>query len=251
MTDSESQFDQLINDALAQDFSGWDFTYVKDRWREGELPWDYAHIVRERIPSAKSMLDMGTGGGEFLSSLAPLPLHTCATEGYPPNVPIARARLEPLGVSVYHVEKHPILPLQDSAFDLVINRHEAFDSGEVYRVLKSGSWFITQQVGGENYMRLNDLLMGAKPRWYITLEGEAKKLKDAGFEIIETREAFPETHISDIGAVVFYLKAVPWQVPDFSIEKYRERLLEIHRMIEQDGYLPIKCHRFLIVTRKP
>jgi len=34
---------------------------------------------------------MGTGGGEFLASLAPLPMHTSATEAYPPNVEIARA----------------------------------------------------------------------------------------------------------------------------------------------------------------
>ena len=54
---------------------------------------------------AATMLDMGTGGGEFLFSLHPLPKTVYATEGYKPNVPIARQRLEPLGVKVVYFEE--------------------------------------------------------------------------------------------------------------------------------------------------
>ncbi len=70
------------------------------------------------------MLDMGTGGGEFLSSLAPFPPYTCATEAYPPNVPIAKARLEPLGIEVFQISEDNFLPIPDNTLDLVINRHE-------------------------------------------------------------------------------------------------------------------------------
>jgi len=49
-------------------------------------------MVRERLPDVTPLLDMATGGGEFLSSLVPLPPRTVATEGYPPNLEVARRR---------------------------------------------------------------------------------------------------------------------------------------------------------------
>ena len=82
-------------------FEGWDFSHLQGRMHEDQLSWDYTSIVREALPGAASLLDMGTGGGEFLSSLEPLPPNTHATEGYAPNVPVARARLEPLGIQVH------------------------------------------------------------------------------------------------------------------------------------------------------
>src|SRR5712692_8615791 len=84
-------------------FAGWDFSYLNGRLEEiGSVgdTWEYAEKVKVAFSTAQSLLDMGTGGGELLSSLQPLPPHTCATEGYAPNVPIARQRLEPLGVQV-------------------------------------------------------------------------------------------------------------------------------------------------------
>ncbi|KAF6591680.1 SAM-dependent methyltransferase, partial [Paenibacillus sp. EKM208P] len=64
------------------------------------MDWSYASKAFALIHSSKAMLDMGTGGGELLSRLRPFPEIVCATEAYAPNVPIAKARLEPLGVRV-------------------------------------------------------------------------------------------------------------------------------------------------------
>ena len=91
-----------------------------------------------------SLLDIGTGGGEFLSSLAPLPKIVYATEGYEPNIPIARKRLEPLGVKVYKVDSDENLPF-DNSFDLVINRHDRILKKRYIEYLKGGI-FVTQQV---------------------------------------------------------------------------------------------------------
>ncbi len=37
------------------------------------------------------------------------------------------------------------VPFRDACFDLVINRHEAFEAEEVARVLAAGGRFLTQQ----------------------------------------------------------------------------------------------------------
>lgn len=246
-------FDLLIAEA-SHPFSGWDFSYITatNRMAEGPLTWSKASKLLPMLRKAQSMLDMGTGGGEFLSRLQPFPLATYATEGYAPNIPIARQRLEPLGIKVFKVGEDGQLPFEDNQFDLVINRHEYYDPKEVLRVLKPGHRFITQQVGGKNEQNLNALL-GAENYQYAhwTLDYAVRELHEAGLRILESKEDAPIMRFYDVGAIVYYLKAVPWQVPDFSVEKYLERLAQIHTQIEQQGYIDVLMHRFLIIAEKP
>ena len=132
--DKQEVFDLLISDANTA-FSGWDFSHISGshRMMESPLSWSYASKVLPYLRRAHSLLDMGTGGGEFLSRLQPLPKTTCATEAYAPNVPIARQRLEPLGAEVYEIEEDEKLPFVEEQFDLIINRHESFACGEIKR----------------------------------------------------------------------------------------------------------------------
>ena len=139
-------FEQLIAEAVAQDFSGWDFSFLTNRMVSQPLSWGYRQRMSEHIKTATALLDMGAGGGEFLASLAPLPRTTYSTEAYLPNVPIARERLEPLGVQVIELASHERLPFDDAQFDLVTNRHEAYSTPEVFRILRPGGTFITQGV---------------------------------------------------------------------------------------------------------
>jgi SAM-dependent methyltransferase len=146
MLDSRRSFEIYLRDAERL-FSGWDFSYISASRRMTSSPgaWSYASIILPLVRTAQALLDMGTGGGEFLASLQPLPSRTVATEGYPPNILVARNRLEPLGVTVWPVGDDDRLPLDDASFDLVINRHESYDAREVLRVLRPGGTFVTQQ----------------------------------------------------------------------------------------------------------
>lgn len=258
------RFGQLIAEAERQPFSGWDFSYLQGRMLEGRHSWRYSELVRRRFPGASALLDLGTGGGEVLSALAPFPLRTVATEGYVPNVEIARRRLAPLGVEVVAVEGAPdnveiapgegigSLPFPAQSFPLVINRHESYYPAEVHRILEPGGVFLTQQVGGTHHQGLNRLL-GAPEAGGATwnLAFAVAQLAAAGFQIIDQREAFPETEFRDIGAVVYYLKAIPWQVPGFSVGGYRDRLLALHERIEREGGLRIAGHLFYLEAVKP
>jgi SAM-dependent methyltransferase len=218
---------------------------------EAPLSWSYASKLLMPLRKAQSLLDMGTGGGELLSSLQPLPPLTCATEGYVPNILVARRRLEPLGIQVYEVGEGGKLPFADNQFDLVINRHEYYDPTEVMRVLKPGSQFITQQVGGKNEDDLNILMESNEyPYAHWTLAYAVKRLQDTGWHTVEQKEDRPVMRFFDVGAIVYYLKAIPWQIPDFSVEGYFDKLVEIHNHIEQRGYIDFHMDRFLIVAEK-
>ncbi|KHF35169.1 Ubiquinone/menaquinone biosynthesis C-methyltransferase UbiE [Paenibacillus sp. P1XP2] len=233
-------------------FSGWDFSYLGNTGRLQEFPlrWNYYNLVEQAISQSESMLDMGTGGGEFLSRLSRLPAHTCATEGYKPNVEVARRRLEPLGVRVSYIEKDEQIPFADEEFDLVVNRHESYCPKEVHRILKPGGLFITQQVGGTNDQELNEWLAAPNDEFaHWNLDYAVRELEPY-FDIEGQDEEVTRSRFYDLGAVVYYLSVIPWQIPDFSVERYDRQLRELHRTLEQQGYLDTSCHRFIIAARK-
>ncbi len=246
-------FDQLIQDALSLPFSGWDFSLMHDRWQQDPPTWDYPMLARQRMRGVQCMLDQDTGGGELLASLAPLPTFTFATESYPPNIPVARGRLKPLGVHLVSQYRQDALPFGDDTLDLVLNRHGSYVVPELRRILKPGGVFLTQQVGGRDNLRLNELLQDVVEYPYRdwTLDKMVAQLRHAGLEIVQAQECFPENVFQDIGAVVFYLRIIAWQIEDFTVEKYREKLYAIHQHIQRDGGLVTHSHRVLVEARKP
>lgn len=245
-------FEELVKEALAQEFSGWDFSWLLGRYYESEPYWNYRQLVMDRMKGISSMLDMGTGGGEFLANLPDLPEITYATEGYPPNIPIATQRLQPLGVKVVAVADEHNLSLPDEMFDLVINRHEYYDTSEIMRILKPGGIFLTQQVGPRNCVELNQYL-GAPIDANVAhwkLDQEIGALEQAGFSVLQSHEQVLESNFFDIGAVVFYLKVIEWQIEGFSVEKFESRLCGMHELIEMQGAFYATEHRFLIEAQK-
>jgi len=200
-----------------------------------------------------SMLDQDTGGGEILSTLAPFPPHTWASENYPPNIPVAKSRLEPLGVKLISDYTISSIPLPDASLDLVLNRHGGYSEKELFRLLKPGAVFLTQQVGGQNNIHLNELLQEKVDFMYSywTKKVITRRLKDAGFELLSVKEEFPPAEFVDIGAVVFCLRIISWQISDFRVDTYRDKLFAIHQDIQANGPLKVNEHRILVEARKP
>ncbi|MFO7815416.1 MAG: methyltransferase domain-containing protein [Halanaerobiales bacterium] len=247
-------FDFFIEQTL-NSFKGWDFSHITETGRidDSPLEWSYSSRILEIIyqRNIKYMLDMGTGGGEFLAKFKKLPPNTYATEGYEPNLPLAKERLNPRGIEVKEV-KNDVLKFEDNFFELITNRHESYSVKEVYRVLDKKGIFITQQVGSKNCLEINEKLgavvdMGLG-EW--NLKKAITELKATDFNILTKSEEFPILRFYDIGALIYYLKAVPWQVTDFGVDKYYLKLREIHEHIEENNYFEVKEHRFFIIAEK-
>jgi len=246
------RFHQLVAEAQSEPFTGWDFGWLDDRLIQQNPPWDYLSIVKEHLRTASSLLDMGTGGGELLASLAPLPADSHATESYAPNLAIAHHRLTPLGITLHPLQEGAPLPFDDTRFDLVINRHDDFDPTEVFRVLKPGGRFITQQVGGLDNLELNQVLEEklSFPFTDWCLENALSRLYETGFVAEDAQKAALTSTFKDIAAVLFYLKAIPWQVEGFSPDTHHKQLVRLHNTIERQGEFVTTAHRFLIVAYK-
>ncbi|NOS85430.1 MAG: class I SAM-dependent methyltransferase [Ignavibacteria bacterium] len=241
-----------MNDEV--NITGWDFSQLTEtgRMNETPLPWDYHAIVKQYIPGAGRMLDMGTGGGEFLKTLAPLPQETYATEGYAPNVKIAEENLKPLGVKVISGYKDSKLPLENDFFDLVINRHEYYEPAEVHRILKPGGYFITQQVKGNCDDTITELF-GAKADIEFKDWSLAKAVNESGklpFEMIRKEDATGFTVFKDIEALVSYIKVINWLVPDFTRDKYSAEIETARKTIIGQGSFKSTLDRFLIICKK-
>lgn len=256
------KFDELVAQATSAPFAGWDFSWLRPRSTAGSLPWSYSSIVADRAAAAETMLDMGTGGGELLSGIHPRPRHTVATEAWPPNVPIAAARLHPLGIPVVWDEGAPDntdrvgedrgrMPFRTGSFPLIINRHESFRATEVSRLLSPGGTFITQQVDFHSYDDLYELLGFDVPQEPASwLPFARQQLTDAGLRIQLAVRGEERTLLHDVAALIYYLRVLSWAIPEFSLEENMARLRAAH---ERPGAWPVtqRERRFLLIASKP
>ncbi|MGI9005580.1 MAG: class I SAM-dependent methyltransferase [Streptosporangiaceae bacterium] len=262
--------DELIAQAVAAPFAGWDFGWLNARSSVTALPWSYQDEVLRHAASASTMVDMGTGGGEILAALPGRPARTVATESWPPNVTVAADRLRPLGIPVLHTQGAPEnmsaeadaehagtrppagrLPFRDGALDLVINRHESFSAREVARVLTPGGHFVTQQVDYHSDLELYDLLGLEPPGQPVSwLLQAVAQLSRAGLDVTVQRSGQSVLYLRDVGALVYYLKIVPWVVPQYGIREFLPRLRTVS--MRRDAWpAPVTGHRFLIAVLQP
>jgi len=233
---------------------GWDFSHIDGRYtEETDLPWNYRNTILHYLKPTMKILDVDTGGGEFLLSLGHPCANVSATEAYPPNVQLCKQTLLPMGIDFRAADGGNALPFEDATFDIVLNRHGDFNEHETYRVLKPGGIFITEQVGAENDRELVALLLPDAtelpfPEQYLHIASE--KLKAKGFEIIEEQECFRPIQFFDVGALVWFAHIIEWEFPDFSVDKCSERLINAQKLLNTNGCIEGQIHRFFLVARK-
>jgi hypothetical protein len=238
----QHRYEDLVGEAVGVPITGWEFAWLDGRAVGSEPSWSYPDLARPLLRRADSLLDLDTGGGELLAELAPLPAHTVAVESWAPNVPVARDRLTLFGVSVVTE-----LPGGEEEFDVVLSRHGRLPAEDIARLLRLGGTLLSQQVGSDDLAHLNAEL-GAPPphpqRW--TAEVAVAALEAAGLEVTDVREERPTVTFRDVGAVVYQLRAVPWQVRDFTPQRYDRALRRIDAMIRTYGGFTVSAHRFLV-----
>jgi SAM-dependent methyltransferase len=250
--------DTLLAEAAAVPTAGWDLSRLGDRVATQPTPWAYEALVCAHAEKSPDLLDLGTGGGEWLAALPCRPPRVVATEGYAANLPVAVARLEPLGIDVVAADApdnvaqepgatEPSLPFADESFSLVVARHESYFPAEIARILRGGGVFLTQQVGERNEDDVYRLLGRPVPPptgWNAAFA--RGQLRAAGLEVTRAEEAEVETTFADVGAFAWWLRMISFSVP-FSLERERERLIELH---DRRVPLVVRERRFLVEARK-
>ena len=212
MKDLETQW--LYEESIAQ-IHGWDFSHIEERYQEeDDLPWDYKTLVQKYVRPEDRLLDMDTGGGEFLRSIGHPYELTSVTEGYAPNLELCRKTLSPLGIDVREWQEGEPLPFADGSMDIILNRHGSFEVREIQRVLRPGGIFLTQQVGEDNDRELVELLLPG------------------------------------VEALVWFAHVISWEFPGFSVERCRKELYRAQEILEKKGDIEGRIHRFMLAARK-
>lgn len=232
---------------------GWDFSHIEGRYAgETSLPWSYESVIRSYLRPEHQILDIDTGGGEFLLSLGHPFENISATEGYPPNCALCREKLIPLGIDYRDAKDYSALPFADEGFDLILNRHGDYRPEELYRLLKPGGLFITQQVGEDNDRELVQLLLPGTPKPFPgrSLASQSAAFRKAGFTILRAEEAFRPIRFFDTGALVWFARIIQWEFPGFSVDACFDQLLKAQEILDRTGSVNGTIHRYLLVAQK-
>jgi SAM-dependent methyltransferase len=247
-------FDDLVTEADTAPVDGWDFSWLDGRAIEERPSWGYQRLMSQRLAAVSAALDIQTGGGEVLSGAAKFPPTMAAVESWPPNAALATKLLHPRGVVVVATRDQPPLPFADEAFDLVTSRHpNTVWWTEIARVLRPGGSYFAQQIGPATMSELVEYFVGPQPQKWAEFQPDAQsaQAQAAGLQVVDLRMERPRAEFFDIGAVIYFLRKVIWTVPDFTVDRYRERLRELHERITRDGAFVAHASRLLVEARKP
>ncbi len=201
----------------------------------------------------QAALDLDTGGGEVLAEAARFPPLMCATEAWPPNARKAHERLAARGAQVVEIAQGGALPFASESFDLVTSRHPVQpDWSEIHRVLKPGGHYFAQHVGPASAFELIEHFLGPLPseRRMRDPRDEAAAASAAGLAVTDLRTARCRMVFHDVGAVAWILRKCVWWVPDFSVRKYRDALLELDGRMRRGEPFVAHSTRHLIEARR-
>ena len=232
---------------------GWDFTVLDGRLSADEPWWDFEADCRAEVNRATRSVDLGTGGGErllrLLEGVDAAGTQITATEGWEPNLAVAREALSAHGIGVvgYDADSGERMPFADESLDLVISRHESLDAPEIARVLAPGGRLLTQQVDGRDAEEIHEWF--DEPFEYpdVTAARCREDLEAAGLHVDTVDEWHGTMEFADATALVTYLALVPWDAPHFSVDAHAERLAAL----DADRPIRVTQRRFRAHATKP
>ena len=111
---------------------------------------------------------------------------------------------------------------------------------------------MTEQLGDGVFRAFNELLGAEAPRqqtWGLSLAVD--QVERAGLSVTDSAEGRQEVTFADAGALAWYLRMIPWTVRDFSTDRYRDRLRELHEQIEVAGPITLPLPGFYLEAAKP
>ncbi len=232
----------------AGEFSGWSFDDVSSTPLDPGPTWDYEAIARERAQAARRILDLGTGGGEVLQRIVSgLKGQIVATEEWEVNAPVARRGLAPLGGEVVRCSSLA-LPFAGASFDLVLDRHEELDPGEIDRVLSPGGHLVTQQVISDHWPELTEFFPQRQifPDHYHLYSAA---LESVGMRVNRARQTQRVAYAS-LGDVVYMLLIAPWTIPGFDPVRDIDALLALEDACRTSDGIVLTEGYYLIEAEK-
>lgn len=141
---------------------GWSFSMVKPEI-EYLSDYDYYKAVVAEISPKTVMLDIGSGSAEKTLRYFSNAKKVYAIDNEPEMLKKARANAEKFYGKDFQkwefllADGNGILNFEDESFDLVVSRHCGANMTEVFRVLKRGGVFVSEDVANEDCFELKKI----------------------------------------------------------------------------------------------
>ncbi|UPK44800.1 class I SAM-dependent methyltransferase [Paenibacillus pabuli] len=234
--------------------NGWDFSSLKVT--SEDIEWNfYEEVIRLTEPS-DLLLDIGTGGGEAVLSIADAALLLIGIDLSRGMIETAQRNLKASGsrsnVRFVHMNAEQ-LTFPNQFFNVVSSRHCDFFTAEVYRVLADGGIFLTQQVSEHDKYNVKNAFgrgQASDVQPGTLMERYKRELREAGFRDIQAREYNATEYYATPDDLLFLLTHAPI-IPDFG---ERESDLErFQQFVEQnscDQGIRTNAARFMLTARK-
>lgn len=195
---SQHELDELL--AASQPRTGWDFSRMQTL--RAPVPWTYNEVVARYLAPSDEVLDVGTGDGRQLASLAGKFRRGLGIDTDPEMIRLAVR--EHSGPSLEFRVGSAGLEGVATSFPVIINRHAVLELDAVAEHLKPGGYFITQQVGERNMACVKQALGQSAGRPAISWQA----LVWAGLRVVAFCEYDVEYVVCDVESLVFWLSAL-------------------------------------------
>lgn len=202
------------------------------------------------------MLDIGTGGGEAILSIAEDALLLVGIDLAQGMIETAQHNLQATdghsNVRFLHMDAEK-LAFPDYFFNVVSSRHSRFSASEVFRVLAQGGIFLTQQVSEHDKSNISEAFgrgqsLGIQPG--TLMERYKHELQIAGFHDIQAREYNVVEHYATPEDLMFLLTHAPI-IPDFGkVDTDFERFQQFVNEHRDEKGIHTNSARFMITARK-
>jgi ubiquinone/menaquinone biosynthesis C-methylase UbiE len=233
--------------------NGWDFSNLKS-FSEG-VEWDFYHEVIQLCKQSDLLLDIGTGGGEAVLSIADSALLLVGIDQSVGMIETATNNLKisnKSNVRFLQMEAEE-LDFPENFFNVVSCRHSGFCAQEIARVLVSDGVFLTQQVSENDKHNIKTAF--GRGQAFGTKEGTLKnqyisELSEAGFTDIQSYEFSAAEYYQTPEDLIFLLKHTPI-IPNFGQSEMDFQVLQ--KFIEENQTergIRTNSNRFMIVARK-
>lgn len=232
---------------------GWDFSHLKTI-KEGQA-WDfYQEVLKKGKPNSK-LLDIGTGGGERILKIAQNFASVYAIDHTQSMVDTAKKNLGKTklkNVEFITMDSYK-LDFPDNYFDIVTDRHCDFNPSEVFRVLKKGGYFFTQQVSEGDQINIKKAFARGQSHGIKdgTLKNKyLKELRKLGFSKIEDFDYNSKVIYKTDKDYVFLLRYTP-TIPEFG--KTKSDFVILKKFIEENktkSGIETNSKRFMIIAVK-
>ncbi|GIP22026.1 class I SAM-dependent methyltransferase [Paenibacillus sp. J22TS3] len=232
--------------------NGWDFSKMK--YTSEGVEWDFYDKVRKASNKSDLLLDIGTGGGEAVLSIADSALLLVGIDQSSGMIKTAlenaaKSRIPNVRFLRMNAEK---LEFPENFFNVVSCRHSEFNAEEISKVLVEGGLFLTQQVGENDKANLKatfgrgqalGIKSGTLKNKYVT------ELYEAGFTDVQSFEYNATEYYETAEDFVFLLKHTPI-IPDFGRKKSDlSTLQQFIRDNKTTQGIRTNSERFMIIAR--